>query len=365
MPIPDESGWALPDAAALSEALHRGKDGFRRLVRKLYRETCAVPEPRGLVRLLQSVMRPTWVIEQRVESPEYRALVPAILPVLADAQATVLLHGPHEAAEARNPIRLAWHGNAKAPQRWLYKAGHVPGRLHWDRTGYSGWSETAALTAEEIAAVPGEVAEGYFARPVAAHIASGASKHRQDGRATVEGEGFVFVPLQLANDSVIALKSFPEPYLDGMALAVAALAASGAEVVVKRHPHCADPRVERWLASLPPGARVTAASIHAILPRARCVVTLNSGVGFEALLHLRPVVTLGRADYAPVAVALDDPAAAPDAVTRAVAGFDADAVRRFVVLALERHGLDLADEASVGRAVLRALCHNLLEIAPR
>lgn len=38
-------------------------------------------------------------------------------------------------------------------------------------------------------------------------------------------------------------------------------------------------------------------SIHELLPLSKAVVTINSGAGFEALIHLKPVITLGKADY--------------------------------------------------------------------
>ena len=38
-------------------------------------------------------------------------------------------------------------------------------------------------------------------------------------------------------------------------------------------------------------------SIHQLIQTARCTVTVNSGVGFESLLHQVPVVTFGRSEY--------------------------------------------------------------------
>lgn len=39
------------------------------------------------------------------------------------------------------------------------------------------------------------------------------------------------------------------------------------------------------------------ANIHQLIQHSRCVVVVNSGVGLEALLHEKPVVTFGRAEY--------------------------------------------------------------------
>ncbi len=68
-------------------------------------------------------------------------------------------------------------------------------------------------------------------------------------------------------------------------------------------------------------------SIHQLIPCARAVVVVNSGTGLESLLHQRPVVTFGRADY--------------DVVTNRVEGgnlrellerpkFEQEAVKKFI-----------------------------------
>src|SRR5690606_19551086 len=76
--------------------------------------------------------------------------------------------------------------------------------------------------------------------------------------------------------------------------------ASGGAVVVKRHPMCRSKEIGEALreAEEAGSIRVSDASIHQLIASARCVVTVNSGVGAEALLQLKPVVTTGRSDYA-------------------------------------------------------------------
>ena len=69
-------------------------------------------------------------------------------------------------------------------------------------------------------------------------------------------------------------------------------------VVVKRHPNCVSIDVaEAISAAQSLGVHVTELSIHDIIPRVRAVLTVNSIVGFEALLYLKPVWVLGRCDY--------------------------------------------------------------------
>lgn len=46
-------------------------------------------------------------------------------------------------------------------------------------------------------------------------------------------------------------------------------------------------------------------SIHEVIARAESVITVNSGAGIEAILHNKPVVAFGRAEYDTVSVTLD------------------------------------------------------------
>src|SRR5690606_39182025 len=68
----------------------------------------------------------------------------------------------------------------------------------------------------------------------------------------------------------------------------------------KRHPMCRSQDIGKTFRE-GEGAgliRVSDANTHQLVAGASCVVTVNSGVGAEALLQLTPVVTTGRSDYA-------------------------------------------------------------------
>jgi capsule polysaccharide modification protein KpsS len=70
-------------------------------------------------------------------------------------------------------------------------------------------------------------------------------------------------------------------------------------VVVKRHPRCKDEGVQHLISKLQQEGKITVtkAPVHDILRKAKLVITVNSGVGFEALLHLLPVITTGGSEY--------------------------------------------------------------------
>ncbi|MBU8540172.1 capsular polysaccharide export protein, LipB/KpsS family [Falsiroseomonas tokyonensis] len=364
MPIIDPTALSLTPAQV--EAVYwKTASGFRATIKKLFEQTWRVPEPLPLIRFLQLVQRPQWAIAHREGSRDVLGLTNALLPVLRGAQARLIIHSPYEVVEAPNLIRFAHHGGGRRRQVWHFKAAALPDHIAIDRDGYGGSSEIFGFEPRRLEEVQPAEAEAFHAALAADYAGRRKSKYPQDEKAAVPAPGFILVPLQLRADAVIAHKLFSQPYVEGMAQAIASLAAAGHRVVVKRHPLCDDKAVGQMLAELPPGVEVSKASVHSLLPACRGVAVLNSGVGFEALIYLRPVLAMGKAEYAVASRNLADPAEAGAAMEEAIAGFDALRVKRFLTLAVGQFQADLRDPLTVQRQVLRALCWNFLETAPR
>lgn len=113
-------------------------------------------------------------------------------------------------------------------------------------------------------------------------------------------ERFLLVPLQVRNDSQLILHS-PLVGNDlrrllGMVQHAAAQIDPNLRIIAKLHPR-EQPRIQKRNLELLrefPGIRfVCKAPIRDLLSRATAVVTINSTVGFEAMLYDKPVVTLG------------------------------------------------------------------------
>lgn len=71
-------------------------------------------------------------------------------------------------------------------------------------------------------------------------------------------------------------------------------------VVVKPHPKEKTPETLEWLtrqARKDPRLRIFLGNIHDLLSRADVIVTINSAVGIEAMLHEKPVVLCGDTDF--------------------------------------------------------------------
>lgn len=179
--------------------------------------------------------------------------------------------------------------------------GPLDGYYTVDCLGYSGWSSVATAKNYEVDGVDGSAAELLHASLVQNYIKANRSRLVQS-KAVLEPEeaeridGAVFFALQMLNDRVAEHTEFS--MLEALSLLAQWVRKGGGKAVVKRHPNCRSSAVEHALNRAHQcGVYVTRGSIHHIIPLAKMVVTVNSSVGFEALLHLKPVLTLGKSDY--------------------------------------------------------------------
>lgn len=107
---------------------------------------------------------------------------------------------------------------------------------------------------------------------------------------------YIFFPLQIPHDQVIRYFSdlSEQDVLESLLLWSER---RGVSVVLKPHP--ANPKSMEVFAAMSKQSNVywSNAHIYDLIEHATGVYTINSGVGFEALLQLKPVITFGRAEY--------------------------------------------------------------------
>jgi hypothetical protein len=128
---------------------------------------------------------------------------------------------------------------------------------------------------------------------------SGASKHRQPPPRRITNIGpYIFVPLQLSEDDTILYHS-PIKVTDFIDVIGEWAVAKGWTLVFKLHPYDNARQtaraVERWTRY--PNIYSCQDNIHSLICGAVLVCTINSGSGFESLIHGKPVVAFGDCDY--------------------------------------------------------------------
>lgn len=173
---------------------------------------------------------------------------------------------------------------------------------------------------------------GYYRGWAEAHADRGAVatwRERLVARAGVKRESlgetgtgpFLFVPLQVRGDTQIVvhggwIKSLPQ-FIDEVAKAAEQLPA-GWRVVFREHPSDRTGNAEQLAKLVGPRVAVdNATDTFELVRRSEGVVTVNSSVGMQALLFGKPVLVLGRANYAVPGVAASADSA--DALAQAFA----------------------------------------------
>ena len=195
---------------------------------------------------------------------------------------------------------MTWHSVANGiPGQFHLKVGTYRGHVVMDNAGYSGWASIANEPLEKlIAGIEAGEAEQQWQRLYKENVEGGLSKYQQADEAAPLVDDFIFLPTQVLDDTVSVHAD-----VDSLTL-IHELAAwnrkTGRPVVVKRHPLCKFQSVQDALDTYAAAGSiiVSNASIHDLIRKAACVVTVNSGVGAEALIHLKPVISTGGSDYA-------------------------------------------------------------------
>ena len=181
-----------------------------------------------------------------------------------------------------------------------FKESALPGFYTFDREGYSGWSswrdrpmpnETNDLPEAEI--------RDFYKALHDEYVTGRKTKYNQPDTPWVRPDKpYTLLALQVPNDTVMSLAELP--VADVIEALTARYTDTDRLLIIKPHPFDVSKKTQEMIAAATAKSTnilVSNDSIHDLLDGAAIVVTTNSGVGFEALLRLKPVITTGRSDY--------------------------------------------------------------------
>ena len=191
------------------------------------------------------------------------------------------------------------YGHGKGIAR--FKHGYAPGTFTLDPMGYSGFASIvqSGSIMDEVAKVPPAIALTYATSLRNQYLRNNTSKYRQPTHSGRPPDpGYIFLALQMPRDTVLSLaRANP---IDFYTEVLEQSLQLQRRIVVKRHPLCRDEAIEIMLEEYASreGVTVSNLSINELLPGAERTVVINSGVGFESLIHGRPTLTFGACEYA-------------------------------------------------------------------
>lgn len=209
-------------------------------------------------------------------------------------------------------ISYVYHARSPGKNSYCIRPGPIRGLWYLDTDGYSGWSSIARdpeirSRAESFGIVEStRLIDHYRSRFLERNESKYVQRDVEVRIEEAESSNFIFLPLQLNNDEVLNLSSFTQ--VDVMRRLVDLGETHKARVVFKRHPHCKSKLIESALtwAAGHSHVQISDASVHQLIPAARSVVVLNSGVGLEALIHGAAVYGLAASEYRHLTKPVDD-----------------------------------------------------------
>ncbi len=175
-----------------------------------------------------------------------------------------------------------------------YMQSVFPWQFYIDTKGFAGGASFYPLIIEDR---PISINSFYAKMQIRANL--GESKFSQPPSQILNlPKKFFFFPCQIPHDETIKYHS-DISVLDALVATCKATEKLNVPLIVKGHPVNPDSMIPLHQATykFKHVIWVDNVNIHDIISRAIAVVVVNSGVGMETLLHKKPVVTFGRAEY--------------------------------------------------------------------
>ena len=247
--------------------------------------------------------------------------------------------GPHTYTYNNKDIYLGHHTHGRYKNFWHIKKGYVPGYMYWDKLGYSGWSEakskydpTYPMTIEEISEIENICTK---------YIDNNESKILQPENANVPDHPYVLVLGQRPHDMVAQ-----HAYIDTVQLSrmvVQAFKNSDLRVYTKPHPMSKATKYH--------GIKIEG-SVHKLIAGARYIYTVNSGSGFEALMHGKTVYTSGESDYTPVTITVKS---LEEIVETAYSNIPNYKIIHYLRYCFKEHFVNAYNKESIKKKILRCV----------
>lgn len=200
-------------------------------------------------------------------------------------------------------IVVSYHTHGVESGFLRIKESPLRGYCNIDRSGYSGWHSFSSMTRGQLDSLVQKYSDDLVSK-IYCHfydkfVVNKISKYTQ-GLEEIRYSDYIFFPLQVVTDVVSDLAYIKVTELLGFVLEICSR--NNLNLVIKRHPRCRSIRLERIIDKVRvcKNVQVFDGNVHDAIRGAKQVVTVNSGVGFEALLQLKTVITTGACDYSVV-----------------------------------------------------------------
>lgn len=201
---------------------------------------------------------------------------------------------------AQYDLFIAYHLLKRMTKCIDYKMAYFPSTFYFDNGGYAGFSEICSQNL--LSKIPDKrISDAFYENRILPLISE--TKYDLHNIAKIENnipDQFIFLPLQVQNDTVMGLAEITTNNMIGIALETAS--SLGLPVVIKAHPKSQKKcRVFAYCKDLaqtyPSKIFISNGDIRDLLDKSTAIFVVNSGTGFEGLIRMKPVFTYGKSDY--------------------------------------------------------------------
>lgn len=329
------------------------------------------PEICSDLNLAFHVRGPHWLLQENYAQPAYARALAAITTQIARLGVKMRMTRQKNAFDEpvqpdntnnKREILIQFHTHRMRDNVWHVKDSPWPYRFYFSRSGYSGWLTLSDAQRHFILEGPDcELEAKARLRAEAIRFCAGnfSMLPQQERKEIKPARPFVFFPLQMRHDTVAAHCRI-EP-LKAIEIAVAAAAETGRDLLIKRHPLCADPEYEAVLAAVArqPHVRLYQGSIHDALDGCERVLVANSSVGFAALMHFKPVVTFAASEYEICCQSTKDVDELAGVLREQSPAVDEERILRFLKVFLDELTFDPSDDQAVRRFLIEAVTSSI------
>lgn len=222
-----------------------------------------------------------------------------LLEIPFETHPTADVNVPRSYKKIPHAITLSYHTyGEETPNLFRYKESYLPEYVTFDTQGFSGWHSLCQRDInDELTQINTKKAEKFHKKIFKKYVKKNRSKYEQETINFDFPNKFLFFPLQLSHDVVASLADFSQEEV--LRALGKALKNTTTKLLVKRHPLCRDEKLEKLLKEMQNNGTIFLyqGSVHDAISRCEGVIVANSGVGFETLLHLKPVYSFATSEY--------------------------------------------------------------------
>ena len=181
------------------------------------------------------------------------------------------------------------------------KIAYLKEYAYVDSRGFGPFSQCQdeATIESYISKLDSRKVEAFYSQLFSKYCSNRESKFKQpESSLTLEKKALnIFFPMQTPDDTVMQA-AFVSQYRS-IEIILHELEGSENLLIIKRHPFDQSAETTEFLEAVSTNRNciVSQGNVHDLIEHCEVTFCVNSGVGMEAVLHLKPVITLGMCDY--------------------------------------------------------------------